>query len=193
VAAGKLPAITKLEAARRQIDFAIAQHFSEGDPFAIHTVIAAAFGILRALAKRKGNLRIEQAFTDRIRPGMENQFWNFLNRVSNFLKHADRDPDATLDDVNEGTNEATLFVVSIYYTELVGAPSDAMRIYQAWYGLLHPKVLTDDYRRAILEKVPQMAESFSELPRKLQLKGGLMALARTLPSPPGTIRLPGWE
>ena len=193
MAAGKLPAITKLEAARRQIDFAIAQHFSEGDPFAVHTVIAAAFGILRALAKRKGNLRIEHAFTDLIRPDMENQFWNFLNRVSNFLKHADRDPDATLDDVNEGTNAATLFVVSIYYTELVGAPSDAMRVYQAWYGFLHPKVLKDDSRRAMLEKVPQMAENFSELPRKLQLKAGLMALERTLPPPPGTIRLPGWE
>ena len=124
---------------------------------------------------------------------MENQFWNFLNRVSNFLKHADRDPDATLDDVNEGTNEATLFVVSIYYTELVCAPSDAMRVYQAWYGFLHPKVLKDDSRRAMLEKVPQMAENFSELPRKPQLKAGLMALERTLPPPPGTIRLPGWE
>jgi len=125
----KLPTITKLEAARRQIDFAIEQHFAESDPFAVHTVIAAALGILEPLAERSGSVRIHQAMKDLIVPGKEREFRHYVNHASSFLKHADRDPDARLEDVNEDINEPTIFVASLYYADLAKAISTPMSVY----------------------------------------------------------------
>src|SRR5579862_3315887 len=94
-----LPSITKLEAARRQIDFAIKHHFADDDAFAIHAVISSAFLMLRELAEVRGGVQAHQAFKDIVRPGCEKEFWGLMNRASNFLKHADRDSDAKLEDV----------------------------------------------------------------------------------------------
>ena len=119
---GKLPRIGKLEAARRQIEFAISAHFSNGDPFAIHTVTTAAFGILRALAEKRGSVKAHQAISDRIRPGKEGEFWRYINRASNFLKHADRDPDAMLEDVSAEINDSAIFFAIVYYADLSPSP-----------------------------------------------------------------------
>jgi len=42
--------VTKIEAARRQIDAAIRLLFSEEDPVVIHTIASAGFRILRDIA-----------------------------------------------------------------------------------------------------------------------------------------------
>jgi hypothetical protein len=44
--------ITKLEAGRRQLRTAIRFWFEDGDPVAIHTLVAATYEILDTLAKR---------------------------------------------------------------------------------------------------------------------------------------------
>jgi hypothetical protein len=174
-----LPAITKLEAARRQIDFAIEHHFSEGDPFAIHTVIAAALGILRELAELRGDVRTHEAFKGIIRPGKEREFWAVVNRASNFLKHADRDPQAMLDDVRAEINDAAIFMAASYYADLSGNVSRPMSVFLAWHASFHPELLTDEYRASLATRTPQPeVERICRMPRALHLKAGLQLLGR---------------
>lgn len=54
--------ITKTVAAQRQIDAAIRIMFSGEDPLAVHTVVAAAFGIVKELTKKRDEvLRLEDS------------------------------------------------------------------------------------------------------------------------------------
>jgi hypothetical protein len=171
---GKLPRIGKLEAARRQIEFAIYAHFENRDPFAIHTVIEAALGILRALAEKQGCVRIHQDIANRIKPGMQGEFWRYVNRASNFLKHADRDPDAILEDVNEEINDAAIFFAINYYGDLnPESTSRTMNLFFIWYICSHPNLMTEEFRAKTLEKIPQEAlEQLETAPRHVMLEVG---------------------
>jgi hypothetical protein len=46
--------VSKLDAAKRQLETAIRLYFSDGDPVSIHTLTAAAYNILRDVTKQKG-------------------------------------------------------------------------------------------------------------------------------------------
>jgi hypothetical protein len=46
--------ITKLDAARRQLETAITLWFHDADPISVHTLVMAAHGILKAINKKLG-------------------------------------------------------------------------------------------------------------------------------------------
>jgi len=52
--------INKLEAARRQLDAAIRMRFAKEDDLAIHTIAAAAYGILRDMLGKRGRHNFEE-------------------------------------------------------------------------------------------------------------------------------------
>ena len=54
--------ISKIAAAQRQLDAAIRMFFQREDALAIHTVVAAAFGILRDLTKKRGRHFTSEVF-----------------------------------------------------------------------------------------------------------------------------------
>ena len=58
--------VTKLEAARRQLDAAILMYFREDDELAVHSVANAALGIMQELVKKRGR----DVFTDQIKLGI---------------------------------------------------------------------------------------------------------------------------
>lgn len=137
--------VTKLAAAKRQLQAAIRLFFLEEDELAIHTVASAAYGLLKDLKRNRGQseaadsyrttffylvrdfrrgtlpahltsdpsimaeveriadqlspITADSKLTDvqiAISPDLEKQYWNESNRAVNFLKHADRDTDGTL-------------------------------------------------------------------------------------------------
>lgn len=91
-------AVTKLDAAKRQVDSAIRLLFIDADPVVIHTLAMAGFSIINDIAQVSDikTLRI----TDYVRPEMERKFWEAVKGTANFLKHADKDPEGvvTFDD-----------------------------------------------------------------------------------------------
>jgi hypothetical protein len=184
-----LPPISKLEAARRQVDFAIEQHFAEADPFAIHTIICAALGILQALAERSGTVRIHQATKDVIVPGKEAEFRRYMNRASNFLKHADRDPDERLADIAEDVNGPTIFVATCYYADLAREVSAPMSVYMHWFSALNPRVLTEEARAEAQARVrKEDLEAMLAQPRHIKLRAGKALLREKLDK--GILKLP---
>lgn len=90
--------ITKIDAARRQLEIAVLLYFNERDPLAIHTLAAAAGGVLEALIVRAGKTTpLHDSLAGNIPPDLEKTVHQALRGPQNFLKHADRNPDSTME------------------------------------------------------------------------------------------------
>lgn len=74
---------------------------------------------------------------------MENKFWHALNRLSNFLKHADHDPFEIHDEFEEEVNDGFLFLGCLYYADLGNQYTLEMTVMTAWYTALNPGFLKD--------------------------------------------------
>jgi len=133
--------LNKPEAARRQIDAAIRMLFSNEDPVAIHTVSMAAFKILRDLAEKKGDCYIDKLSRQIIKPGKEKEFWDIVQGLSNFLKHADRDPEASFDNVDENVNDFILFWSCLYYRDMGYKLTPEMITLLLWIHVLYSGLL----------------------------------------------------
>ena len=153
--------ITKTAAAQRQIDAAIRMMFSGEDSLAVHTVVAAALGIVRDLTKKRGEVsRLEDslnAFFHKWRPQLHkwegpSEFTRFvvgnLNRSANFLKHADRDHGNSLDEMKMETD--TLLLVScVAYNDLGLSLTTEMRAYCRWHLAIYPHEEGDSIQTAV--------------------------------------------
>ena len=168
---------TKLEAARRQTDAAVRMHFCGEDPFAIHTIAAAALRILRDISEQQGGNAWHDGLKASIKPGMENAFWKAMNKAANFLKHADHDPAAELG-VGEDINDWTIVGCCSYYGALGLQLTPEMRAFLGWHMARYPDVLVDSPIKTLLK-----SEHFKwaqEASRAESLKHGteLLAAAR---------------
>jgi hypothetical protein len=98
--------VSKLDAAKRQLETAIRLYFFDGDPVSIHTLTAAAYNVLRDITKRKGAEPVifkGQVF-DYVKPEHHEMFRAKISEAENFFKHADRDHEATVDLTNTSQN-----------------------------------------------------------------------------------------
>jgi ribosomal protein S7 len=66
--------VTKLEVAERQLRVAIRLFFERRDMIAVHTLAAAAQGVLRDLGRRKGFMSIFEEGITNIRPEKRDEF-----------------------------------------------------------------------------------------------------------------------
>src|SRR6185312_124015 len=100
---------TKCEGAVRQLDVAIGLLFTDGDPLAIRTLAGAAYGILADLAEKRdlGSSWRTKMIED---SGLSKKdALQVLNAAQNYLKHANRDAEATLF-FDEEENDHLMFV-----------------------------------------------------------------------------------
>jgi hypothetical protein len=148
------PHVTKEAAAQRQIDAAIRILFSGEDILAVHSIAAAARGILRALADKRGIERretlkaIREMYRRHHKVDPDNpevsaeiqrrlssiQKWRYdqRNSTSNFLKHADRDPHASLP-VEKVDTDFVIAEACNYYL-LLGLPlTTEMFVFLYWF------------------------------------------------------------
>lgn len=162
--------VTKLEAAQRQIDAAIRLLFKNEDPVAIHTVAAAGLQILKDLAK-KDTTQVWQMMDQCFRPGMRKKWRNEVeNKAVNFLKHADKDPDEALENVDEIINDLTLFSACILYDDLGHQYTPEMTGFMIWYSGIFPDHIRDDLPWSAM--LAEAANNWCDLPRNEQLAFG---------------------
>ena len=102
--------ITKLEAAQRQLDCAIRRWLDEDDLCSVQTLAWAAFTILRDLG-RKANPPIYEL------PSSS----DFERKAANFLKHADKDPDAVMLEIDHMIPELVFYDAIRRYHILSGS------------------------------------------------------------------------
>ncbi|HXO98529.1 MAG TPA: hypothetical protein VN857_18210 [Chthoniobacterales bacterium] len=144
--------ISKLEAARRQLDTAIRLYFTDGDPISMHTLAAASFEILKDLDKHGPNTgTFYDSIENVVRPGLEKQAIIAMREAQNFLKHAEQEPDKVLD-FWLGYPEMLLGVACDKYRELAAEESAEMIVFALWFGIQNPNVL----RTEIAERLRQI-------------------------------------
>ena len=126
--------ITKLGAVESQLEAAAYLMLRAFRPEPVHTLIGAARGILYGLSISEPNRVLEKWDANILFKvvGDDKKIRSYQNRVANFLKHADRDPDKALANVDlSGLNELELQLC--IYAFMAAKPVLTPRL---WLGLL---------------------------------------------------------
>ncbi len=108
------------------------------DAFAIHSLAAAGFRILRDLAGQNGS-HIDSIVKQLIVPGTERQFWSEFSSAANFLKHADKDADEIYENFKEEWNESLLSLATFYYQSLGQTMTPEMLTVCTFFAANHPE------------------------------------------------------
>lgn len=132
--------ISKLEAARSQLDTALELLSNKGEPLSIHTLTAASHGILEGLAKRSGIQPIFSKDNPLVAREYKDKFSNIIKKSANFLKHSGKDSKENLDFNSEETIYLLLDAVEMYI-RLTNRPSFYMYTFQIWFFLKFPQIL----------------------------------------------------
>src|SRR3989338_5719430 len=105
--------ISKLDAAKRQLDTAIILFFKQADPVSIHTLTAAAHQVLKDIGKLE-NIKSFLKDSGLIRKEYEKEYLTIISEAENFFKHADKDPHKLLQFNPQQTESLLLDAVEMY-------------------------------------------------------------------------------
>lgn len=134
--------ISKLDAAKRQLEAFIRIYFHNGDPVAMHTLVAAAFGIVYDLnVKRGGAPTLHDSIFEKVKPEHHKRLRDKLAEAQNFFKHADRDHQATLE-FNPDSTEFMAMDACSKYAELTGELPPLFQIFNGWMMITHQEIYT---------------------------------------------------
>lgn len=166
--------ISKLDAAKRQLDTFIKLYFHSGDPVAMHTLVTAAFCIIRDLnTKRGGDPTSQDKIFEYVNPKHHKLLRSKINEAQNFFKHANRDHTAVLE-FNPDDTEFIAVDACLKYVELTGEYPPLFQIFNGWMKLTHPEMFTlPESQRKTLE---DEAETFL-LAGKLAYFNGMLPIA----------------
>lgn len=131
--------ITKLDAARRQLEVAIGLYFDDGETVAIHTLAAAAVGILDDVAARRGDRSsLRRELLAGIRPERREEFRKRLDAARNFFKHGNRDPEGTIV-FSAWESDMWMLDAALLYRRLTKVRPPVLTTFIAWSGLTWAK------------------------------------------------------
>ncbi len=133
--------IGKTQAASQQIVEAARLFFEERDPVSIHTLVAASHGILRDLLLKKGD-RSFLKDSPYIREDKRTEFRRIINRAQNFFKHANRDPEESLQFDPASTKFLLLDGIEMFYRLYDVRPLE-LEFFRVWFVAAHPQFLLD--------------------------------------------------
>lgn len=149
--------VSKLDVARRQLEQAIFLFFNDGDPIAIHTLVAAAYNIIRDL-NIKTNADGKMIKTKLVNEAKESERKRIRDKISeaeNFFKHADRDPEALLN-FNPAMTGLLLYDATQHLKALTGKDSAYFKVYNAWVIVMNIGVagVPSDLKNRVLADAP---------------------------------------
>lgn len=150
--------ITKIDAARRQIDAAIELYFHEGDELAIHTLVGAAHILITDLSKAA---KVESILDRYIVPDWRWKFEKAIRAPQNFIKHADTDAEATLD-FDPHNTELMLFMDIEMFKELTRSATDPMRAFHAYAAATFGREAFERFPQDALEDLAARAAEMSK-------------------------------
>ena len=165
-------AITKIDAARRQLDTAIDLWFREGDPVSIHTLASAARRIVLDLCGHRG-IHLGLFDPSFLPKGKEQEYKNMLRKAETFFKHAKDDPHNSIR-FNPKFTEVYLLDAADSFFRLTGSNTLLMTAFWLRVFLFNPKILTRDL-------VPMVPEADRIKLKKLSRKEFFVAFQSLLP------------
>jgi hypothetical protein len=137
--------VSKLDAARRQLDTAIDLWFHDGDPVSIHTLVFAAYEIIQDINKKKGN--VDATLLGLIQRNVKSEHveevMKKMKKPMTFFKHADRDPYGILEFQPE-LSESFLYLAIIGFGELGEQTSNLVKVFVLWGSVHKPHLFLKD-------------------------------------------------
>ena len=167
--------VTKLDAARRQLEAAIRLLFAQDDAVSIHTLAHASFGILKAVAEHRNERRVLDT-TEELAAKDGKDFWKGFNRTGNFFKHANKDPDGVLSGGPVEENEALISLAVEIYRNLGCLVTTEIETFYLWWRCIHFKGI-DDVKEPFISWLRQNASRLHAEDRSELLKLGAELLA----------------
>jgi hypothetical protein len=153
--------ISKLDAAKRQLETAVRLYFHDGEPVSIHTLVSAAYNVIRDINTKRGGppMLVKDGMLDYIKPEYQRDFRNKINEAENFFKHADKDHDATLD-FNPDQTEVIILDATGQYHRLTGEDPVLFKVFRGWYiaNHLHQFNLPPDQKKVFGTAAPAAIE-----------------------------------
>lgn len=136
--------VSKIDAARRQIETAVNLFFSYADPVSIHTLASAAYNILNDISdNRRAEIRhIRKGLLERVKPEHYKEVLRHLRSAENFFKHADKDPEESYS-LNPETTEFVLLDAAELYIGLTGEMPPLLSMFRNWWIARHRRFLID--------------------------------------------------
>ena len=134
--------ISKIDAAKRQLETAIVLYFSNADPVSIHTLSAASHEIIQDLCKPVG---IKSAIKDlnMVKEEKRDEYKKLVNSAQNFFKHADKDADRLYEFI-PATTEFLIFDACWMYQQLTTEVPRLFHIFSIWFYFNEPDIIRDD-------------------------------------------------
>jgi hypothetical protein len=153
--------VTKLQAVQRQLAVATQLYFYDFDAVAIHTLVAAAYNVLRDISRHQGiqEMAVKDYFPTTISKSKQSQVVQWINSFENFFKHADRDPDPNGEiELNPEVTELMLIDAWSQYERLCGSsPEFYPEVYKAF------KIWTGNTRGEAAEEIKWLMSSLKRL------------------------------
>lgn len=170
--------VGRLDAANRQLDYAIVLFFREGDEVCIHTLVGAASILLTDLLEKQAPERSWDRRAQTANALSPSQYFNVVRNAQNFLKHAREDPSAILDFDQVETEE--LMILAVTNSSELQHLSIPQSVYQLWYWGARAQTLGLEFPfvREALELFPELAN----VTRSEQRTIGLRMLEREVSS-----------
>lgn len=170
--------ISKLEAARRQLDCALELWLRDGDDVSIHTLAAAAYQIVHDINTANGSPRDLIYDTFWIKDEYRREFVNAVKKPANFFKHADNDPDPN-GSIQFAPEMSMAFLMCVF-EELRQHGEKLTRVQTAflfWLALHNPRVLKPT--NVVLKIVNDLSSAKQSDMRSLSKADLLLAILET--------------
>lgn len=136
--------ISKLDAAKRQLEHAIKLFFRNGDTVVIHSLTSASYKVLRDLCRKQN---IQSVFLDEamkmIKLEKREEVKKMFYKAENYFKHADRDSEKLLKFYYPAT-EFHIWDACIMYVRLTKETVPYFALYQFWFYTKNPEIFVNN-------------------------------------------------
>lgn len=168
--------LSKQEVARRQLVTAINLFFDHGDSVSIYTLGQAAWEVLDALCKNQEKIRIREEIK-KVNSLTSKEVYKISTYGRNFFKHADKDPEATLEGFKDEFNDLVLFAASYDYTQISGHSPIELQLFKLWYFAVYPEKAPKEGFEDIIEAAN---ENFPDIQKETRAKQKLAGKERLI-------------
>ena len=150
--------ITKTDAAERQLNTAIRLFFENRDTLSSYALAVASRevtdGVIerrrselyqRELARVGDPLKVRLSYREELEIFIKPEFYknviNLFNKWQNFLKHADKDPDAEIEPFTTKTLALVIIFAIKNYVLLAQHWTTEMAVFFAWFAVAEPQLV----------------------------------------------------
>jgi hypothetical protein len=149
--------ISKIDAAKSQLETAIQLFFQNGDAVSVHTLVRAAHEILEVLCAGKDKKSMMKEIMENVKEDKVDELTAIINEPKNFFKHASRDPAQEIE-FNPESSDLFLWDGCKLYQALTGEMPKMLYLFNLWFNLSHPNLFANQDFKEILKWI---AKSFN--------------------------------